>query len=174
VNRNCFRLLPFKFEVIDIRTMPFKLPPLLYNEEGSLRKVGFELEFSNLGIAESVGIIQEMYGGEVQEENRFSQKVVGTSLGDFNVEFDLTLLTEKGYEKVFDKFNISLEDVKLGESTLEEGVETVLESIDVSAPGPGRKKRFTGTGHLSWFAVNERLLSRYALQKHQHLLYRSA
>ena len=109
--------------------MPFKLLPLLYNEEGSLRKVGFELEFSNLGIAESVGIIQELYGGEVQEENRFSQKVIGTSLGDFNVEFDLTLLTEKGYKKVFDKFNIRLEDVKLGESTLEEGVETVLESI---------------------------------------------
>ena len=109
--------------------MSFKLPPLLYNEEGSLRKVGFELEFSNVGIAESVGIIKELYGGEVQEESRFTHKVVGTTLGDFNVEFDLTLLTEKSYKKVFDKFNIRLEDIKVGQTTLEEGVETVLEGI---------------------------------------------
>jgi len=109
--------------------MEFKLPPLLYNEKGNLRTVGFELEFSNLGIEESVGIILELYGGEVQKENRFSQKVVNTTLGDFSVEFDLTLLTEKGYKKVFDKFNLRLEDIKLGSNTLEDGLETVLESI---------------------------------------------
>ncbi len=41
--------------------MSFKLPPLLYNKEGDLRKVGFELEFSNVGIKELVEIIQELY-----------------------------------------------------------------------------------------------------------------
>jgi hypothetical protein len=109
--------------------MQFKLPPLLYNEKGEIRKVGFELEFSNVGIEESVQIIQELYGGQVQKEGRFSQKVIGTSLGDFAVEFDLTLLTEKGYKKVFDPFNIHLDQMKLGEGTLEEGVEDVLEGI---------------------------------------------
>ena len=109
--------------------MSFKLPPLLYNQNGSLRTVGFELEFANVGIEESVKIIQDLYGGEVQEENRFSQKVVGTSLGDFSVEFDLTLLTEKGYKKIFDKFNIRLEELKVGNGTLENSVETALESI---------------------------------------------
>ncbi|MDQ4141673.1 MAG: amidoligase family protein [Bacteroidota bacterium] len=109
--------------------MKFELPPLLYTEEGNLRRAGFELEYSNVGMEESVKIIQELYGGEVQVENRFSQKVTNTTLGDFSVEFDLTLLTEKNYKKLFDKFNIRLEEIKLGEGTLEEGVETVLESI---------------------------------------------
>jgi hypothetical protein len=109
--------------------MQFKLPPLLYNEKGEIRTVGFELEFSNVEIEESVRIIQELYGGQVQKEGRFTQKVVGTSLGDFTVEFDLTLLTEKGYKKVLDPFNIHLDQMKLGEGTLEEGVEDILEGI---------------------------------------------
>ncbi len=102
---------------------------MLYNEKGNLRTVGFELEFSNLGIAESVQLIQQLYGGRVEPQNRFHQKVVGTSLGDFTVEFDLTLLTEKNYRKVFEKFNINLEDVKTGNGTLEDDVELLLEGI---------------------------------------------
>ncbi len=109
--------------------MQFKQPPLLYNENGNLRTVGFELEYANLGIAESVRLILELYGGRVLPHNRFKQEVVETSLGDFTVEFDLTLLTEKSYKKVFETFNIHLEDIKLGDCTLEEEVENALERI---------------------------------------------
>lgn len=109
--------------------MSFKLPPLLYNEKGDLRTVGFELEFSNVNIEKCVEIIQELYGGEVQKESRFSQKVVNTRLGAFTIEFDLTLLTEKGYKKVFDNLNIHLGDYKFGDATLEEGIETMLENF---------------------------------------------
>lgn len=109
--------------------MQFKQPPLLYNEKGNLRTVGFELEYANLGIAESVQVILELYGGRAQQHNRFKQEVVETSLGDFTVEFDLTLLTEKSYKKVFEAFNIRLEDVKMGAGTLEEEVENTLERI---------------------------------------------
>lgn len=109
--------------------MPFKQPPVLHNEEGKIRTVGFELEYSNVGVEESTQVIQELYGGTVQKENRFKQKVVGTSLGDFTVEFDLTLLTEKRYKKLFETFNIQIEDINVGEGTLEEGIEETLESV---------------------------------------------
>ncbi|MFD2512443.1 amidoligase family protein [Pontibacter locisalis] len=109
--------------------MQYKPLPVRYNRHGKLRTVGFELEFSNLGIDEAVKIIQDLYGGEVQPENRFSKKVVGTALGDFNIEFDLTLLTEKNYKKAFDKYNIRLADIRVGKNTLEDEVETLLEGI---------------------------------------------
>jgi hypothetical protein len=82
-----------------------------------------------VGVAESTQIIQELYGGTVQVENRFKQKVADTTLGDFTVEFDLTLLTEKRYKKIFETFNIRIEEVKLGAKTLEDGVEQALENI---------------------------------------------
>ncbi len=109
--------------------MTFNLPPVLYTAKGEIRKAGFELEFSNVGVEESVRIIQELYGGRVHRENRFLQRVLDTSIGDFTVEFDLRLLTEKRYKLPFDSLNIDLQGIKVGESTLEDGVETVLESV---------------------------------------------
>jgi hypothetical protein len=109
--------------------MDFRKPPVLFNEKGKIRTVGFELEFSNLGIEESVKIIQELYGGKIEKINRFYHKVLDTKLGDFTVEFDLKLLTEKSYKKLFNRFKINIDDVKIGNTSLEEGIETVLESI---------------------------------------------
>ncbi|CAA9293031.1 MAG: hypothetical protein AVDCRST_MAG56-4873 [uncultured Cytophagales bacterium] len=109
--------------------MTFNLPPVLYNAKGEIRKAGFELEFSNVGVEDSVRLIQELYGGRVHRENRFLQRVLDTRIGDFTVEFDLRLLTEKKYKQPFDSLNIDLQGIKLGESTLEESVEAVLESV---------------------------------------------
>ena len=107
----------------------FKQLPVLHNEKGELRKVGFELEYANVGIEESVRIIQDLYGGRVEREHRFSQKVVDTRLGDFSVEIDWSLLNQKSYQEPLRKLNINLQDLKLGVSNLEEKVETVLESL---------------------------------------------
>ena len=109
--------------------MKFNLPPVLHNAKGEIRKAGLELEFSNVGVEESVQIIRELYGGTVHRENRFLQRVLNTTIGDFTVEFDLRLLTEKKYKQPFNSFNIDLQGIKLGESTLEDSVETVLESV---------------------------------------------
>ena len=109
--------------------MQFKNPPILHNDQGELRKVGFELEFANLGIEESLQVVQELYGGTVEKEHRFSQKVVGTQIGDFSIKIDLKLLNEKSYKKILEKFNINLQDVQFGDSTLEYEVESAMEGI---------------------------------------------
>ncbi|MBF8965029.1 amidoligase family protein [Pontibacter sp. FD36] len=109
--------------------MVFKHPPILHNEKGTLRTVGFELEYTNVSIEDSAQLVQELYGGIIQKENRFRQKVTDTRLGDFTIEFDLTLLTEKRYKKVFETFNLRLEDVKIGNGTLEDEVEETLRNL---------------------------------------------
>lgn len=109
--------------------MEFKRPPITHNEQGQLRTVGFELEYANLGINTAVQLIQELYGGQVQRESRFKQHVRHTRLGDFTVEFDLTLLSEKRYKKVFSALHIDMADIKIGSGTLEDEVETALESV---------------------------------------------
>ncbi|RNI22376.1 amidoligase family protein [Rufibacter latericius] len=109
--------------------MSFKPLPLEKNNEGKVRTVGFELEFANVGINECVEIVQTLYGGEVQWENRFSAKVANTRLGDFSVEIDLKLLTEKQYKPFFEKLNLDIEHIRLGQETLEEKIDDALESV---------------------------------------------
>ncbi len=110
-------------------TMDFKQPPVIYNKKGEIRKAGFELEFANVDIEESLKIIQELYGGEIQQKHRFNKEVKNTSLGDFNVMIDIRLLNEKSYQKLLEKFNVNLQDIQMGENTLEFEVESKLESI---------------------------------------------
>ena len=107
----------------------FKQLPVLHNAQGELRKVGFELEYAKVGVEESVQIIRSLYGGEVQADQRFCQRVTGTRLGDFTVEIDLRFLTDKTYNQLFEKMGINLQDIKLGESSLEERLENALESV---------------------------------------------
>lgn len=109
--------------------MHFKKPPILHNRKGEVRKVGFELEFANLGIEESAKIIQNIYGGEIRVEHRFSQKVTDTSIGDFSIKIDVKLLNEKSYKKTLGRLNINLQDVQLGDSNLEYEVETAMEGL---------------------------------------------
>jgi hypothetical protein len=109
--------------------MKFKHPPILYNEQGELRTVGFALEYTNVSIEVSARLVQELYGGTIHKVNRFKQEVTGTELGDFTIEFDLTLLTEKRYKKVFETFNLRLEDVRIGNVTLEDELEETLSSL---------------------------------------------
>ncbi|WP_210464614.1 amidoligase family protein [Rufibacter roseolus] len=109
--------------------MTFKPLPIERNKEGKVRTVGFELEFANVGINECLEIIQVLYGGEIEWENRFSAKLVNTRLGDFSVEIDLKLLTEKQYKTLFEKLNIDVEHVKLGNETLESFIDDALEAV---------------------------------------------
>ena len=109
--------------------MQYKQLPVQHNSKGELRKVGFELEYANVGIEESVKIIMELYGGKEEVEHRFSRKVTGTSIGDFKVQIDLQLLNKKTYKEPLEKLNINLQDISIGDGTLEDEVEMALESV---------------------------------------------
>ncbi|GAA4435846.1 hypothetical protein GCM10023188_28240 [Pontibacter saemangeumensis] len=109
--------------------MQFKQLPVLHNANGEIRKVGLELEYANVNIEDSVRIIQQLYGGKEQVKHRFSREVTGSRIGDFSVKIDLKLLNEKTYKEPLDKLNIHLQDIRIGDETLEDEVEEVLERV---------------------------------------------
>ena len=109
--------------------MAFELPKRIYNKDGELRSVGFELEFGNVPIDLAAKIIIDLYGGEVVKEQRFSQRVENTSLGTFTITIDTRLLTEKAYQKPLQKLNIDISKIQMGDETLESNLETLLEGV---------------------------------------------
>ncbi len=109
--------------------MAFELPKRTKTQQGTVRTVGFELEFGNVPIEQTVGIIIALYGGEVKKEHRFLQRVENTSLGDFSIEIDARLLTQKAYLKPLQKLNIDISTIQMGDSTLETELEKMLEGV---------------------------------------------
>jgi hypothetical protein len=73
----------------------FTLPPVTVNETGQERKVGFEIEFSGLKIAEITKIVHDLYGGEVVEVTPYKVKVEHTAHGTFGIELDFRFLKEE-------------------------------------------------------------------------------
>lgn len=65
--------------------------------DGRLRRVGFELEFADLSLDQAAEAVQELFGGERIEEDRFHLRVEGTELGDFGLEVDARLLRDQRY-----------------------------------------------------------------------------
>lgn len=56
------------------------------------RRIGIELEYSNLPLHESTRVIRELFGGRIDKNGRYSYTVMGTALGDFHLEVDALLL----------------------------------------------------------------------------------
>lgn len=109
--------LTTKLKICHIFTMQqskkFKLPPLLKNADGNIRKVGFEIEFSDIKLETAARIVAELFGGKIISKNRFLFRVIETIFGDFSVELDAAMLQDQRYKDYIikigidtDKFNI--------------------------------------------------------------------
>ena len=70
----------------------FKTPSITVNGDGSLRRVGFELEFSGLALDETINTVQSSLGGNLIDTNPAEQLIHVDSMGDFNVEIDWDFL----------------------------------------------------------------------------------
>lgn len=87
----------------------FPLPRRLHMADGSVRRLGVELEFAGVEVEDIVRIIVDLYGGTAEPISRFEYKVAGTELGTFAVEIDLTLLKERSYLKFLDFMGVELD-----------------------------------------------------------------
>ncbi len=72
----------------------FIMPLKMKNEKNEIRKVGFELEFSNVEIEDILQILQQNFDFEVKKKNNFLYKL-GSKYGDFTLELDFELLTKQ-------------------------------------------------------------------------------
>ena len=121
----------------------YRIPPVINNEYGKSRKIGFEIEFGNLDSYRVSGIISDLYGGELKETNRYFMKLENTSKGDFVIKIDTSFLYEKKYKRIFKKLGIN-RDKLLKHHDLVNRLEEVLEGVfssvipyEVAAPPVG-------------------------------------
>ncbi len=108
--------------------MEFRQPPVRLNEKGEVRKVGFEMEFANLDLNATASVIMSVFGGKQDTTDKYVQKVAETKIGDFSLCLDLRLMSEKKYQTLFQKLGINLDEIEVGNSSLEYIVENVLGS----------------------------------------------
>ena len=63
-------------------------PPRVIGPGGSARRIGVELEFSNISCRSAAELVQNLFGGGLVEEDPYRFHVVESALGDFIVELD--------------------------------------------------------------------------------------
>lgn len=95
--------------------MKLKIPHTT-NEEGSPRRVGLELEFTGLELEEAAGIIQQLYGGDIEKENRYHYTIRDTELGSFEVELDARILKKMAGTDFFGDLGIEFDEQKIKDS----------------------------------------------------------
>lgn len=64
-------------------------PPYTLGPSGSPRKIGVEVEFSNIDCRSAADLVQKIFGGDVLEEDPYRFRLVASTLGDFTVELDM-------------------------------------------------------------------------------------
>ncbi len=74
-------------------------PPRPRNPEGELRRVGVELEFSNLDVSRCSRLIARVYDGKIRELSPYEHEVDTGELGVFRAEFDVSYLKSRGRER---------------------------------------------------------------------------
>lgn len=109
--------------------MTFNYPPILNTKDGSVRRVGFEIEFAEVSLDQVANSIIGLYGGSIQVYNKFYQKITNTSLGDFSLQIDARVLTEKSYEKIWNKAGLRPEELTSRRRNINKNLENTLDSI---------------------------------------------
>jgi len=76
----------------------YELPPVIDKEDGNLRMVGFELEFSGLTLEQAANTLQSSLGGKLNQVSAVERVLHVEGLGDFNAELDWRFLKRKAAE----------------------------------------------------------------------------
>ncbi|MBB5020805.1 amidoligase family protein [Desulfurispira natronophila] len=92
------------------------LPSRLTTDENNVRRVGVEIEFTNLDPIQVVEEIIAIWGGSHQIKNPFVHHVKDTSRGDFVVELDSSLLNSQKYVTLMQKMGVDPKSLPLGEN----------------------------------------------------------
>ena len=84
----------------------YLMPPLLKDESGNPRKVGFEFEFGNLPILKTVESLQKVLGGEIISKTPFEAELHDCQLGNLKIERDANLLKSVKYRRWLETIGI--------------------------------------------------------------------
>ena len=109
-------------------TLEFRMPPIMTNENGEIRKIGFELEFGGLSPLHVAELISEKFGGKIEKVNRYYAEIKGSIPGDFTVKIDTSFLYEKKYSKLIDLLGVDMENPEDDKEIIAK-TEKILENI---------------------------------------------
>ncbi|MCG5499322.1 amidoligase family protein [Ectothiorhodospira lacustris] len=104
--------------------------------DGSLRRVGVELEMADISLDAIAAIIIDCFGGKQHRHSPFEHEITGTRLGDFQLELDSSLLKRREYLDYLENMGVSVDrDAEPGtlEHTLA-GVAGLIVPHEVVAP----------------------------------------
>ena len=90
--------------------MNWDMPPITKKKDGTLRHVGFELEFTGVDLTSIGDKLSTEYGGKLESESLFQHKVKDTEFGDFILEVDSIQLKERKYIKLLENIGIKLDE----------------------------------------------------------------
>ena len=93
--------------------MSFAMPPRERTAEGSLRRVGFELEFAGLEPGRTADIVATVTGGRAVAGGPFGFRVENTAHGDWQVELDATVLRDRKYLELLERLGIDVRGVEM-------------------------------------------------------------
>ena len=108
--------------------MTFKTPPIIYNQDGQERSVGFEFEFTGVEMNDAAEMISDLYGGKIEQISGYEYKVNDTEFGDFSLELDASLFLNKKYEKVLKTVGLDVNKLKNKEK-LEEALRDMASTV---------------------------------------------
>jgi hypothetical protein len=113
----------------------FELPQPLRTKRGEVRRVGVELEFSGMALPEAAEAAREAFGGELRQVHEHRYLLDAPGLGEFEVTFDSSLLSDRRYEEVLAGLGIALPGGVKGmvESVLRTVGDAIL-PLEVSTP----------------------------------------
>lgn len=100
-------------------------PPRRSTGLGVDRKVGLELEFGGVEVAPTMAAIADIFGGTVEQLQPTLGEVRGTRYGDFGVELDSTMFTERKYVESLRRVGLDIERDRV----LAQAEETVLRVV---------------------------------------------
>jgi len=78
----------------DATTAPLR-PPCANGPSGQPRRVGVEIEFAGLTVADAAQLVHDLFGGEMEEQGAHRVRLRASRFGDFTIELDASVAHSK-------------------------------------------------------------------------------
>ncbi len=108
----------------------------MVTQDGSERRIGYELEFAGLTVDEAAQAVANSLGGRVVSTNRFQRHIEQTCIGDVRVELDTSYLKQERYVSALESVGIRRKDIRKVEDVLETVAQSIVPCEVVTDPVP--------------------------------------
>jgi len=121
------------FEYTNIIDSKYR-PKLFYKKNKSDRRVGVEIEYSNLPLLNSAAVVSSLFGGNIVEVNKYKVILKKTKYGDFTFELDAMFLQKIESKGLFTKLSSVIGTISSDINDLLEKTSKKFIPFEISSP----------------------------------------